>query len=222
MRRALLILTDGVRADCVAAAPTLSSMLLHATFSLHVPGACPPTSEASWPAVLGADSWGTVFGRLARANVTSSLMLSTWPRLRAIAADATSILSHVNDDEAAGATERLILHTKTPLLAVHLDEVDAAGHADGFGPHKPAYMAAIGALDEQVRQLMAATVATGDDWLVAIASDHGGGEAGEHCDNSAHHADAFFILHRANSVGRELDTATRRMVATAVEDHLIG
>ena len=61
---------------------------------------------------------------------------------------------------------------------VALDDVDHAGHSDGFSPEEPNYVAAIETADELVGRLLSAIASrptrSEESWIVVVTSDHGG------------------------------------------------
>ncbi len=64
------------------------------------------------------------------------------------------------------------------VLFLHFDQVDGAGHANGFSPSQPAYMAAISNVDALIGNIISAINArpqiTSEQWLTIIVADHGG------------------------------------------------
>jgi arylsulfatase A-like enzyme len=76
------------------------------------------------------------------------------------------------------AAVREIAAGAVDVAFVHLDHVDAVGHATGTGT---AYAAAIEAADAEVGRLLAAVRArAGEDWLVVVTNDHGHADGGGH------------------------------------------
>jgi len=70
--------------------------------------------------------------------------------------------------------------TDPGVVVVHLDQVDGAGHAHGYHPEQPEYLAAIERVDGLVGEILAALrsrqeVERGrEKWLVLVTTDHGG------------------------------------------------
>ncbi|PZF71855.1 alkaline phosphatase family protein [Taibaiella soli] len=76
------------------------------------------------------------------------------------------------------ATQVQLQNPNLDVLNLHVDNIDAAGHASGFSPSNAAYMSAIQSVDTWVGQVMAALRArpnyANEDWLVFVITDHGG------------------------------------------------
>lgn len=64
------------------------------------------------------------------------------------------------------------------ILFIHLDDVDATGHGNGFSPDVTPYMNQIEYVDGQVGQLLNALYSrpnyANEDWLILATTDHGG------------------------------------------------
>lgn len=99
-------------------------------------------------------------------------------------AEADEAFSPDAPDSASGDTaviEAVVEHlgAQTPdVVFVALDEVDHQGHAIGFSPTVPEYVAALAHVDSQVGEILAAIRArpthASEDWLVVVTTDHGG------------------------------------------------
>ncbi|MBY0313504.1 MAG: alkaline phosphatase family protein [Phycisphaerales bacterium] len=89
------------------------------------------------------------------------------------------------------------------VVIVAFDEVDGSGHANGFSPTVPAYVAKIEATDALVGQVLAAVRARptylNEDWLVIVTSDHGGTPDGSHGRNIPEHRLVDFIVSGAST-----------------------
>ncbi len=77
------------------------------------------------------------------------------------------------------------------VVVVHLDQVDGAGHAHGYHPEQPEYLAAIERVDALVGEILAALRSREDvergreQWLVLVTTDHGGyGRGGQNTGHS--------------------------------------
>ena len=91
------------------------------------------------------------------------------------------------------------LRFDTPdVCFLHLCAADEAGHL--HGPHSPEYAAALTGIDAHLRRLSAEVARlateTGDEWVLAVTSDHGHLDAGGHGGDSAIERESFVILHR--------------------------
>lgn len=80
---------------------------------------------------------------------------------------------------------------------VHIDLPDHAGHATGFTPENPDYVAAIEQSDALSARLIAAVAArptrAQEAWLIALVTDHGGNVNG-HGDRDAENQTVYLVL----------------------------
>jgi hypothetical protein len=71
-----------------------------------------------------------------------------------------------------------LAHHDPDILFLHFDQVDGAGHKDGFSTTVPSYLEAITRLDGLIGDVLAAIERRPsylqEDWLVIVTSDHGG------------------------------------------------
>lgn len=82
------------------------------------------------------------------------------------------------DDGCTAVAKTQLLDPDLDILFVHLDDVDAAGHSNGFSPNVTPYMNMIEYKDKQVGQIINALKSRNnfnkEDWLVLLTTDHGG------------------------------------------------
>lgn len=80
------------------------------------------------------------------------------------------------DDAAmAAAVEQLTQDHNPVAMMLYFGEVDGAGHANGFHPTVPQYIAAIEHVDGLVGGVLEAIEKrTDQEWLIVVTSDHGG------------------------------------------------
>ncbi|WP_051568494.1 alkaline phosphatase family protein [Crocinitomix catalasitica] len=82
------------------------------------------------------------------------------------------------DDACALAAQSQLIDPALDILFVHFDDVDAAGHGNGFNPAIPAYMNAITYVDTKVGQVIDALYArtnfANEKWVIMLTTDHGG------------------------------------------------
>ena len=91
------------------------------------------------------------------------------------------------DTQATAEAVKQLSEANADILFLYIGQVDVAGHAHGFHPTVPEYIAAIERGDKLVGQALAAVKSrktyADEDWLVIITSDHGGkgtGHGGGH------------------------------------------
>ncbi|HEX2473717.1 MAG TPA: alkaline phosphatase family protein [Lacipirellulaceae bacterium] len=96
------------------------------------------------------------------------------------------------------ATIDLVSRGDPDAIFLHFDQVDAAGHGNGWGTLL--YYAAIQTVDRHIGDIMAAVnarpgVAAGnEDWLVIITADHGGLETGHDASQGLINWEVPFVL----------------------------
>ncbi|NIZ89880.1 alkaline phosphatase family protein [Kineococcus rubinsiae] len=145
---------------------------------------------------------------------------STWPAL--VDASGPGPVVHQRPDQQVGGQHQLfagtdvsdgcrsadrqvttraawVLNHEGPDAAfVHLEGVDEAGHRAGAA--SAGYLAAISAVDEHVRHLVKAVAERfeqlGEDWLVAVTTDHGHRAEGGHGEDEVLVRRSFLLLHR--------------------------
>jgi predicted AlkP superfamily pyrophosphatase or phosphodiesterase len=82
------------------------------------------------------------------------------------------------DVEVKDAAVELLDRDEATAAFVYFGQVDEAGHAKGFHPSVPEYIAAIERVDGYVGELLAALAGRRnvgrEDWLVIVSTDHGG------------------------------------------------
>jgi len=87
--------------------------------------------------------------------------------------------AEADDDAAAAAIEHLSAEDSPIAMMLYLGEVDEAGHAHGFHPTVPQYIAAIEHVDTLIGSVLEAIEKrTDEQWLIVVTSDHGGAGKG--------------------------------------------
>ncbi|QDU78099.1 phosphoglyceromutase [Bremerella volcania] len=87
--------------------------------------------------------------------------------------------AEADDDAAAAAIVELAKDDGPTAMMLYLGEVDEAGHAHGFHPTVPEYIAAIEHVDTLVGSVLEAIEKrTDQQWLIVVTSDHGGSGKG--------------------------------------------
>ncbi|TWT31396.1 alkaline phosphatase family protein [Blastopirellula retiformator] len=88
------------------------------------------------------------------------------------------------DEKSTAEAIRLLEELKPKAIMLYLGQVDETGHAHGFHPSVPQYVAAIEQVDSLVGQVIDAIAKrTDEEWLIVVTSDHGGegrGHGGGH------------------------------------------
>ena len=110
------------------------------------------------------------------------------------------------DTQATDEAVKQLTEGNPDLLFLYIGQVDVAGHAHGFHPTVPEYVAAIERADKLVGRAVAAVqerkTHAQEDWLVIVTSDHGGkgtGHGGGHQTPEILHS---FLIVSGNSAQR--------------------
>ncbi len=224
LKRVLLVGIDGCRPDALMAAdtPVLDRLMANGAASL-VAQTCAETSSgpswsslltASWPdkhGVLDNDFAGArldrhppVFERAksVRAELATASLVHWAPIHEHLAEGSDLSLSLDSDAAVAQRAVELLSDGDPDLLFLHFDEVDGAGHASGYGPDVPEYVAAIEQVDALLGQVVAALDERAaahlwgdpeEDWLILVTTDHGGTDTG-HGEDIPEHRTIFVIV----------------------------
>lgn len=205
-RHVLVVGIDGLRADALQAATTpaidavtsqgVSTMAAYAGGETGTATEQPTLSGPGWSSILTGvwtDSHGVVdnqfggrdfetyphfFTRIRQVQPDARLAsFVAWIPINVIVTDAD--VSAFGDDDTVAQDAVVELNDNDPTVVfVHLDAVDYAGHATGFGPDLPDYIAAIEGVDALVGQMEAAIDAResreSECWATVVVTDHGG------------------------------------------------
>jgi len=202
--KVLVVGLDGVRPDALALAetPTIDMLTRHAAYSYnaHTQMHEKTKSGPGWASVMtGVDgdkhkvdsNLNDVLENhnelypsfLERAHVelgSRTVAAAHWaPVLLLTPDEALSEVALGNDNSVALQMSDFLHQGDYDLHFLHLDDPDAAGHSNGFGPGNPLYIEAIENSDTHLKTLidnvlMRPTIAD-EDWLFIVTTDHGGG-----------------------------------------------
>lgn len=136
------------------------------------------------------DQFPHVFARLKSVRPElSTASYVTWDPIAAhITADAGADVSRSfkpenknyagADEQCAQAAAERLATADDDFVFFYIGQVDEAGHAKGFHPTVPEYIAAIERADRLVGSVLDAIANRGsradEDWLIVVTSDHGG------------------------------------------------
>ena len=83
-----------------------------------------------------------------------------------------------NDAKVVELAAKHLQEANPDVLFIQLDEVDGAGHGNGYSPKVPKYVEAIERADKYVGDIVTAVknrkTYAQEDWLIIVLSDHGG------------------------------------------------
>lgn len=219
-RKVLFIGIDGLvwRTLTAANAPTLKALMDSSWTSTNALAEIPTWSANGWAALLtgtgvakhkaNENSFGNAdfatypsFFHAIKAGLPNARTgaIVTWAPIndKIIATDDISFKIKGADDNQTEASLITELTTNNPdVLFSHFDDVDHAGHAYNFKPETPQYVAAVTAVDQRVERIIKALKARTnykeEDWLIVVATDHGGDNS--HGGSSYKEKNAFIIL----------------------------
>lgn len=206
-RKVLVIGIDGLRPDALKAArsPHLDALIAQGAYTDRArvlpkrDTGADTISGPGWSSILTgvwADKHGVTdnkfkvkrydkyphfFRRIKESRPTVyTASIATWAPI------AVHIVSHADVNASPGKSDEKTTARVTELLKeqdptavfVHLDEVDGAGHRNGFHPDVAPYRAAIEKVDQHVGRIVNAVkqrpTFAREDWLILVTSDHGG------------------------------------------------
>lgn len=107
------------------------------------------------------------------------------------------------DREVCARAAWTLNHEGPDAAFVYFEGVDEAGHAHGAA--SPKYLAAIARVDEHVRYLVKAVSERheqlGEEWLIAVVTDHGHKPEGGHGEDETDVRRSFLLLHEVGTDG---------------------
>ena len=147
-------------------------------------------AASTWDALTAARGAGPVIHQRVDQQLTGQHQLFT-------ATDFSN--NNISADAQVIAHACQILNHQGPDAAfIYLEQVDEAGHK--YGSASKEYQQAIARVDEHVRYLIKAVAeryeALGEDWLIAITTDHGHKPEGGHGEDEIEVRRSFLLLHR--------------------------
>jgi hypothetical protein len=243
----LFVGIDGMRPDAMLAAdtPTFDKLIEHAAWSpeasTHL--STSTDSSAGWTTlVTGVDSekhrvlnngslalrdydYATFAQRAIDADLTVALIAQWAPFATPIhEGDAATYRMIGGYDFVVEQTVEQLEFEDRDLTIVHLDEVDHAGHATGFSPDNPAYIEAIefhdGHTGELLDTILARETIADEDWLIVIATDHGGRSTSHGPMDIWRQRVGLIFAGTSRPPGVFVDTITQMDVFPTVLDHL--
>lgn len=205
-RKVLFIGISGLRGDAMeaAAAPAISGLYPHAIYSFEAQTQQPTTSGSGWANLLNG-VWSGKHGvkdntfagynsakypmafRYAKALAPHlrTISVQAWPAVNDLLVSQADVRVNLPDNDARvrdTIVARLGQDDPDVLLA-GFTGVKNAAHQFGYGPQVAEYMQAVEQTDGFVGDILQAISkrpnAAKEDWLIIIASDHGGTDKAE-------------------------------------------
>lgn len=200
-KKVLILGIDGCRPDAIKAAnaPNLHKLAADGVFLDQTQTGSDTVSGPGWSSMLtgvwadkhgvhdnsfkGAnyDKYPHFFHRLreARPEAYCASIVHWQPiRFMIVRNDANLSRSPGKDDRVEADARQLLAEKDPTVLFLHFDDVDSAGHAKGFHPTAPEYIAAIEKVDGHIGGVLDALrerkTYADEDWLILVSTDHGG------------------------------------------------
>ncbi len=220
-KKVLIIGIDGCRPDALLKAytPNIDTLISNATYSLDALTKTPTVSATGWSSIL-TGVWGDKHGATDHNNFGHThydkypdifkFIEDYNPKLRTASLVVWNpindkIVSHADfeenfkkDNEMAEAVAKRIEKGDDDVLFIHFDDVDHAGHSNGFDPSIKPYIQTIEATDVLIGDILTSMRKRpnfeNEDWLIMLTPDHGGTIRGSHGGESFEERNIFFIV----------------------------
>ncbi|MCC7411778.1 MAG: alkaline phosphatase family protein [Gammaproteobacteria bacterium] len=218
--RLLIIGIDGLRPDAIAPAhtPALDRLMREGAYSLSAQTTDIATSGPAWSSLLtgvwrakhgvsdnefiGArfDAYPSLFARLKsrRPDVFVASIVAWAPLNQYLPMRPDFARAGLSDEEVERTAGELLQTGNADAVFVHFNEVDLAGHRCCFEPDNLNYRAAIERSDQRLGHLLESLRERRhylrENWLVVVATDHGGIRSGHGFLNTPQERTTFVIL----------------------------
>ena len=231
---------DGCRPDALQAAdtPALDSLAASGAYSFTAQTCRETKSGPSWASVLTGvwpDKHGVTnnslegehfnefphfFSRLKSVSpgaFTASFV--HWATIHDKMVRSADISNKYPSDVEVAAESVFLLQSACPdVIFLHFDEVDKAGHRNGYGPTIIPYLTAISVVDTLISRVLRAVQSRPtydkEDWLFIATTDYGGSshfepgsQKARHGDNIPEHRTVFLILSGGRVLPGEISPA---------------
>ncbi len=238
-KKVLIIGIDGCRSDVLqfATTPNIDALLPNSTYSNHALNNDITFSGPGWSAMMtgvwsekhgvtdngfGGSDFNTYphfFKRVEDVNPDLyTVSISQWhPINNSIVLDHADYKYNAPTEEDVTSEAINQLENENPdVIFLHYDNVDHAGHGNGFSSDVPAYVASIESVDSQVGLVLNALHNRpnydNENWLILLSTDHGG-NGFSHGGTSIDEETIFFIAHNKSLLGEVITPDT-----IAIED----
>lgn len=245
IKRVLLIGIDGCRSDALQAAntPNLDQLMNDGRYSFVLNRGNQYTwSGAGWSTMLTGvwpDKHGIYDNSYADNNYgayphlfcrikeySGCLQVASIVHYSAINYEITSrcntdvLLDYDEDKQVKDATINYLNDCNLDIVFAHFDDVDHAGHQNGFHPSIWQYRQAIEQVDIYLEGILQAVYerekSNNEDWLIIVSSDHGGKIDGRHgggqYNNDPEVTRVFGIFRTKNTANKGLMTYDPNLV----------
>lgn len=239
-QKVLIIGIDGMRADVseFANTPALDALKDNGIYSPDALNDDITISGPGWSAILcgvrsdkhlvtgnnfSNNNYGeypSLFARIEEYDSSfNTVSICHWsPINNNIVLDDADLKINVNSDLALEIEiKNQLLNEDTDIIFGHFDEIDGAGHGNGFASDVSSYVAAIETVDGHISAIINTLEArpnySTEDWLILVTSDHGG-KGFSHGGNSIEEENVVFI-----ASGESVNTSTIEKDSIAIIDN---
>lgn len=225
-KKVLIIGVDGCRPDALlsASTPNLDNLISNGIFSSDALNDDITISGPGWSAILCGvwsdkhlvtnnnfdgndyDNYPSFFKHIDDYDAAlHTVSICHWSPINDfIIADNADFKLSVNSDLAVADQAATYLSVNDPdVMFLHFDDVDHAGHSNGFSPLTSEYISAIEGVDAHIGTVIASMeqrpTFSEEDWLIIVTTDHGG-LGFSHGGNSIEERNVFVIASGNNIV----------------------
>ncbi|MBT6808209.1 MAG: DUF4983 domain-containing protein [Flavobacteriales bacterium] len=228
-KKVLIIGIDGCRADALELAntPAIDNLISNGIYSPDALNDDITISGPGWSAILcgvwsdkhlsvdnsfvGTDytNYPPLFKRIENFNANlHTVSICNWNPINdyIVQNHADFKLNVSSDLEVSNEAINYLSSNDPDCIFLHFDDVDHAGHADGFSPNVSQYITAIEGVDSYISPIIQSISQrpnyANEDWLILITTDHGG-LGTSHGGNSIEEQNVFVIA-SGNTITQEV------------------
>ena len=200
-RKVLIIGIDGTRSDALQAAntPNIDALIANGFYSPDALSNDITISGPAWSSILTGvwsdkhlvtgngfsqddfDTYPTLFTHLENYDPSlNTASICHWSPINnnIIQGAADFSLNVSTDAQLSAETVNYLTNEDPDCMFIHFDEVDGAGHGNGFSVNVPQYINAIENVDQLIGPILTAIQNrpnyANEDWLYLLTTDHGG------------------------------------------------
>ncbi len=240
-KKVLLIGIDGCRTDALELAntPTIDNLISNGIYSPDALNDDITISGPGWSAILcgvwsnkhlsvdnsfvGTDytNYPPLFKRIEDFDANlHTVSICNWNPINdyIVQTHADYKLNVSSDADVSSEAVNYLSSNDPDFMFLHFDDVDHAGHADGFSSNVSQYITAIEGVDAYISPIMQSISQrpnyTNEDWLILITTDHGG-LGTSHGGNSIEEQNVFVIAN-GNAITQSTILADSNMIFDSV------